>query len=59
MDNARLDSLGFTPFAKISDQGMSVPISFCNEYGEKPDQAQIHSQGNAYIRANFPHLDRI
>jgi len=28
-------------------------------YGEAPDQTAMHAQGNAYLTAQFPHLDYI
>jgi len=63
-DNARLDGMGFAPFAEVTD-GMSVVQSLCSEYGEGaprgrgPDQGLIQSEGNAYLREQFPNLDYI
>jgi len=58
VDNSRLDQYGFSPFGFIQT-GMSVADQFYNQYGEAPDQDQIYSQGNAYLKQNFPLLDYI
>jgi hypothetical protein len=29
------------------------------EYGERPDQGRIQSQGNAYLTKEFPNIDGI
>jgi peptidyl-prolyl cis-trans isomerase A (cyclophilin A) len=57
-DNAGLDGQGFTPFGKVID-GTPVLGALNLEYGEAPDQGAIQSQGNAYLKANFPRLDYI
>ena len=57
-NNQRLDSMGFTPFANIT-QGMDVVLAINSEYGERPNQDSIYAQGNAYLQKNFPHLDYI
>jgi peptidyl-prolyl cis-trans isomerase A (cyclophilin A) len=57
-DNARLDSMGFSPFGKIVS-GMSAVRKMYAAYGESPDQAAIESQGKAYLDKQFPALDRI
>lgn len=57
-DNAGLDGQGFTPFGRVID-GTSVLGELNLEYGEAPDQGAIQSQGNAYLRANFPRLDYV
>ncbi len=57
-DNAGLDSQGFTPFGRVVE-GSPVLGALNLEYGESPDQGAIQSQGNAYLKANFPRLDYI
>lgn len=57
-DNAGLDPQGFTPFGKVVD-GTPVLGALNLEYGEAPDQQLIQTQGNAYLKANFPRLDYI
>jgi len=57
-DNSFLDASGFAPFGRVIE-GMRNVRSINGEYGEQPDQAQIRSQGNAYLDANFPRLDEI
>ena len=63
-NNARLDGMGFSPFAKVSD-GMSVVNSLYSGYGEGapsgmgPDQGRVQTQGNTYLKAEFPKMDYI
>ena len=57
-DNARLDGMGFAPFGRVVS-GMNVVQKIYAGYGEQPDQGEITSNGNAYLRKNFPKLDRI
>jgi peptidyl-prolyl cis-trans isomerase A (cyclophilin A) len=57
-DNVRLDGMGFSPFGKVIS-GMVVVVAIHAGYGERPQQPQIVSQGNAYLKANFPKLDYI
>lgn len=63
-DNVNLDSMGFTPFGKVSE-AMNIVNSLFNGYGDGPpsgpgpDQSQVQQQGNAYLKADFPHLDYI
>ena len=61
IDNTRLDAMGFTPFGKVHEGGGGLEIlsAFTSEYGERPDQTKIREQGEAYLKAEFPHLDRI
>merc|ERR1712039_1107269 len=53
-DNSRLDGMGFSPFAKVVE-GMDV-VDRIYKIGEKPNQGQIQSQGNAYLNKQFPQL---
>ena len=63
-NNARLDSMGFPPFGKVVD-GMKVVDDIEGMYGEGapggrgPAQGRIQSEGNAYLKAEFPKLDYI
>ncbi|EOD20306.1 hypothetical protein EMIHUDRAFT_458584 [Emiliania huxleyi CCMP1516] len=58
VDNARLDGMGFAPFAKVLGDGMAVVKKIYN-CGEKPNQGQIQNEGNAYLDKNFPELSKI
>jgi len=65
-DNKRLDKLtysgveGFPVVAKVTD-GMEIVQKFYSGYGEKPakKQPQINSQGNEFLRKEYPELDYI
>lgn len=57
-DNARLDSMGFSPFGRVVE-GMNVVDAINAEYGEQPNQGAITSRGNAYLKAEFPKMDFI
>ena len=63
-DNSRLDSMGFAPFGKVVE-GMKVVDAIEGMYGEGapqgrgPAQDRIQSEGNAYLKADFPKLDYI
>ncbi len=54
----RLDHLGFAPFGKVV-KGMEVVEAINAEYGQDPDQDEITSRGNAYLKEYFPKLDYI
>ena len=57
-DNAFLDAQRFAPFGEVT-QGMDIVEKITAEYGERPDQGSITSQGNAYLTKAFPKLDYI
>ncbi len=63
-DNTRLDSMGFSPFGKVTE-GMEVVDKICGDYGEGapqgrgPDQGRVQREGNAYLKKDFPKLDYI
>ena len=54
----RLQGQGFSAFGKVV-QGMEVVEAINSEYGGQPDQRMLQSQGNAYLKENFPNLDYI
>ena len=63
-DNSKLDTMGFSPFGKVIE-GMSVVDSLYKDYGEGypngrgPSQGRIQSEGNRYLKSEFPNLDYI
>ncbi len=57
-NNPNLDGMGFSPFGMVTS-GLGVVQKIYSGYGEQPDQGQITSAGNAYLRTSFPRLDRI
>lgn len=63
VDNSRLDPMGFTPFGRVRD--MTAVDALYAGYGEGapaghgPVQGRIQSEGNTYLRAEFPSLSYI
>lgn len=57
-DNARLDAMGFAPFAEVVE-GMDVLRGVSSAHDQRPDQAKIQREGNAYLDREFPGLDAI
>ncbi|HEX7378505.1 MAG TPA: peptidylprolyl isomerase [Pirellulales bacterium] len=63
-DNGQLDDMRFAPFGRVAE-GMKVVDSLYNGYGEGapggrgPDQSRVQSEGNAYLKQDFPKLDYI
>lgn len=57
--NSFLDDQGFTPFAEVLGEGMHVVDKIRRKYGESPNQARIQSQGNEYLKEQFPDLSFI
>tara|TARA_B100000686_G_scaffold354914_1_gene468155 strand:- start:1901 stop:2557 length:657 start_codon:yes stop_codon:yes gene_type:complete len=57
-DNTNLDGQKFAAFGTVIS-GMDVVDGINAEYGEKPNQGQIASKGNKYLKKLFPNLDYI
>ena len=63
-DNTFLDNQGFSPFGEVVE-GMDVVDKLYAGYGEGaprgrgPDQGRIQSQGNEYLKKDFPEMDYI
>jgi len=57
-DNSRLDAMGFAPIGRVIS-GMPAVDGIYAGYGERPNQASIAAQGNAYLNREFPRLDYI
>lgn len=57
-NNLQLDSMGFSAFGHITE-GLDVIARIYTGYGEQPVQSLIETQGNAYLKQNFPNLDYI
>lgn len=62
-DNSRLNPMGFAPFGRVRD--MAVVDAWHAGYGEGaprgrgPAQGRMNSEGNTYLRADFPELDYV
>jgi peptidyl-prolyl cis-trans isomerase A (cyclophilin A) len=63
-DNSRLDQMGFAPFGRVVE-GMEVVDRLYAGYGEGapqgkgPQQGRLQTEGNAYLKQDFPQLDCI
>lgn len=57
-DNSRLDADGFSPFGVVT-KGMESVDRINPEYGERPSQGALTSQGNAYLKKEYPNLDYV
>jgi peptidyl-prolyl cis-trans isomerase A (cyclophilin A) len=64
-NSATHDMIGFAPFGRVVD-GMDHALALNSEYGETSGsglraghQDRLFAEGNAYLDANFPRLDRI
>jgi len=57
-DNQRLDAMRFAPIGRVV-RGMDVVDSIDSRYGEQPQQPLIEDQGEQYLSAQFPNLDKI
>jgi peptidyl-prolyl cis-trans isomerase A (cyclophilin A) len=55
--------MGFSPFGKVRD--MTVVEALYGEYGEGaprgrgPNQGQLQTEGNPYLKRDFPAMDYI
>jgi peptidyl-prolyl cis-trans isomerase A (cyclophilin A) len=64
VNNSFLDASGFAPFGKVVEGFDSVKALY-NGYGEGaprgkgPSQGKLFSDGNAYLKGDFPKLDYI
>jgi cyclophilin family peptidyl-prolyl cis-trans isomerase len=58
-NNKFLDSQGFAPFAKVVGDGMQVVKRIEKKYKEKPNQGFIQTEGNLYLKKNFPDLSYV
>ncbi len=58
VDNAFLDAQGFASFGEVIE-GMDYVDVIFSGHAEEPDQGQITSRGNAYLKAKFPKLDYV
>lgn len=63
-ENRQLDGMGFSSFGKVI-AGMDVVDKLNGEYGEGapggrgPAQMRVQSEGNVYLKKDFPNLDYI
>lgn len=57
-DNTRLDGMGFASFGTVVE-GMDVVDKIYAVYGESPRQDLITEQGDAYLKAHFPDIDKV
>lgn len=65
-DNVRLDAQGFAPFGRVVEGMDEVVDQIYSGYGESSgggvrngDQSRIVAEGNTYLDAAFPALDRL
>lgn len=59
-NNSRLDSMGFAPFGEVTNEDdLKTLDQIFSGYAQIPSQDLIYSQGNEYLKKNFPKLDYI
>lgn len=63
VDNTHLDQMGFSPIGRVIE-GMEVVDQLYSGYGDSsssggrgPEQMRIKTEGNEYLKRNFPKLD--
>lgn len=56
VNNTRLDGMGFSPFAFINEKDMKIIDKINSQYREQPNQNQIYTVGNSYLKNSFPNL---
>eukprot|EP00408_Alexandrium_pacificum_P027307 CAMPEP_0171189880 /NCGR_PEP_ID=MMETSP0790-20130122/18572_1 /TAXON_ID=2925 /ORGANISM="Alexandrium catenella, Strain OF101" /LENGTH=247 /DNA_ID=CAMNT_0011655001 /DNA_START=34 /DNA_END=775 /DNA_ORIENTATION=+ len=54
-DNTNLDSMGFPPWGRVVE-GLDVVKKINTKNGESPNQGEIQSSGNVYLKKSFPDL---
>lgn len=65
VNNSDLDNMGFQPFGELEGDGLEIVKSLFTGYGEGyprgrgPSQARIESEGNNYLKREYPKLDYI
>jgi peptidyl-prolyl cis-trans isomerase A (cyclophilin A) len=57
-NSASLNRQGFAAFGEVIS-GMDVVDKIYSGYGERPEQARITAEGNAYLNKELPRLDYI
>jgi peptidyl-prolyl cis-trans isomerase A (cyclophilin A) len=57
-DNTFLDTQGFAPIGQVVS-GMDVVDKINSEYRERPNQNEIRTSGNEYLKKEFPNLDYV
>lgn len=63
-DNPELDTAGFAPFARVKEgfdnlEKLYAGYGEWNPPGSGPNASRIQTEGNKYLDASFPRLDRI
>jgi peptidyl-prolyl cis-trans isomerase A (cyclophilin A) len=60
-NNTNLDAMGFAPICEIDAEGMKIADQLHGGYGETitDKQGRIISEGNAFLKKDYPELDYI
>ncbi|CAB9516707.1 PPIases accelerate the folding of proteins. It catalyzes the cis-trans isomerization of proline imidic peptide bonds in oligopeptides (By similarity) [Seminavis robusta] len=65
VDNTNLDDMGFSPFAIVVGDDMSIVDQIYSGYGEGapggdgPAQGRVQADGNKYLKKEFPNLSYV